>query len=75
MEDLGKKNENLFGAQNLKEDDVANPCGLIAKNVFNDTFALVDYDGISIEIEQDDIAWEVDREDYFSHLDDDWTDK
>ena len=46
MKDLGKKREHLFGAQDLDEDDVANPCGLIAKNVFNDTFALVNDDGV-----------------------------
>ena len=38
MDDLGKIPTHLYGAQNLKDDDVANPCGLIAKTVFNDTF-------------------------------------
>ena len=51
MKDLGKLSEQIFGAENLEEDDVANPCGLIAQNVFNDTFALFSDNGIEIDIE------------------------
>lgn len=40
MDDLEKKPEHLFGGLSLDDDDVANPCGLIAKTVFNDTFVL-----------------------------------
>ena len=37
---------------------MANPCGLIAKTFFNDTFSFVE----DITIEEDDIAWKSDRD-------------
>lgn len=38
----------------------ANPCGLIAKSFFNDTYALVAPNGTAIPINETGIAWEAD---------------
>jgi hypothetical protein len=72
MDDLERKPEHLAGGTTLDEDDVANPCGLIAKTVFNDTFVLFDEDDKAVKIEEDDIAWDVDKDEKFERLDDDW---
>ncbi len=48
----------------LKENDFANPCGLVAKAFFNDTFSLTDVnDGKTtvIEIKSDGIANDYDK--------------
>lgn len=59
------KNRSVSGLH-LNENDVAIPCGLIAKSFFNDTFKL--YHGRSptndsklINISYDNIAWEADK--------------
>ena len=64
---------------NLDGDHVANPCGLIPKSVFNDTFTLTHSDsGKQVNIKESDIAWASDKDDKFSHPDDwrsiQWTD-
>jgi hypothetical protein len=46
----------------LKEDQVANPCGLIAKSLFNDNYTLSDSSGKNIFINETNIAWQADRE-------------
>jgi hypothetical protein len=38
------------GTTALKDDDVANPCGFIAKTLFNDTFTPVSYNGKTFSI-------------------------
>mmetsp|Transcript_12983 Transcript_12983/g.13112 ORF Transcript_12983/g.13112 Transcript_12983/m.13112 type:complete len:225 (-) Transcript_12983:41-715(-) len=68
MEDLG-----FYTTLNLTEDDVANPCGLLPKAYFNDTYSLItsnDTDSfIEIEMEDDNIAWDVDTEEKFDEND------
>ena len=53
-----KSDDQLKG----KTNDVAVPCGLIAKSFFKDTFELKDPNGNKIEIDSTDIAWKADRE-------------
>jgi hypothetical protein len=50
------------------EDDVAFPCGLTAATKFNDTFSLTDPSGEPVKIDQDDIAWESDKDYKFENL-------
>ena len=64
-----KKVSDLSGYQqlNLKKvqmglDDPAIPCGLVAKSFFNDTYVLKDPKGISVAINDKNIAWESDRQ-------------
>lgn len=57
----------------LEPSAVANPCGLVAKSVFNDTFT---FDEEKYIIEINNIAWPSDRENKFKRLDgDDWSTK
>lgn len=57
MEDLGRlPSEILESAANLTTNDVANPCGLIAKTLFNDTFTLEGPDGNFIELHFSDLV-------------------
>lgn len=60
MKDLGI-NKSYSGLI-LNETLVANPCGLIAKSLFNDNYTLFDQTGKSIFINEKDIAWQADRE-------------
>jgi len=53
----------------------ANPCGLVAKTVFNDTFALENESGKQIAIKETEISWETDRERKFKRLEGNWTEK
>ena len=46
----------------LNPNDVAVPCGLIAKSYFKDTFKLKDPNNNEIKIYSTDIAWKADRE-------------
>ena len=47
--------------QDLNPDEPANPCGLIAKNTFNDTYSIVRKDSkVKIEIDEKGIAWQSD---------------
>lgn len=58
--DMGKKIS--VSGKELVQSDVAIPCGLIAKSLFNDTFSLYNSDKTQeIEIDQKDIAWEADK--------------
>jgi len=64
-----------------RDDDVAHPCGLTAATKFNDTFSLIDFDGKTVKIDDDDIAWDSDEDYKFKNLDSDkdmykkqWTD-
>jgi len=62
MEDLGS-NTSMDGTQ-LSDNTVANPCGLIAKYMFNDSFRLAEGTR-TIPIDQTKIAHDVDRESKF----------
>lgn len=55
----------------LSPKSVANPCGLIAKSVFNDTYSISPLDSTqkSLDISFKDISWSVDREDKFKRND------
>ena len=53
--------ESITG-KTLDPNDVAVPCGLIAKSFFQDTYELKDENGNDIEIDSTDIAWKADRE-------------
>ena len=49
----------------LDPEDVAHPCGLIAKSFFNDTYKIYKKDGSEeIIISPDNIAWSVDKDKY-----------
>lgn len=58
--------KNLKGEQ-LKPEDPANPCGLIARSfkLAADSFALLDKTGRNITISPKGIAWSTDKEDLF----------
>lgn len=62
------------GTTKLVADQPANPCGLVAKSVFTDTYTLmpgvgIDYDN-QILIDQTNIAWESDVNHKFKNCDD-----
>ena len=61
----------------LIPDDVAYPCGLVAKSYFNDTFILSKDKtaGDNVIIDDSDIAWKSDREFKFKNMDGDWQSK
>ena len=50
------------GKKTLDPEAVAWPCGLVAKSVFNDYYALKDSKGKDVTIKTDGIAWESDKE-------------
>jgi hypothetical protein len=45
----------------LNPNGTANPCGLIAKSVFTDTYTITDPKGINITINNTNISWRSDR--------------
>jgi hypothetical protein len=47
------------GVTQLNPKDIAYPCGLIAKTVFNDTYSIF-YDSQPITIDDSSIAWQSD---------------
>ncbi|OMJ69616.1 hypothetical protein SteCoe_32615 [Stentor coeruleus] len=64
---------------NLSRTDVANPCGLVAKSYFNDTFSLYQKDSNkTVKIHENDIAFPRDKDDKFRNSSDvdkkRWTD-
>ena len=50
------------GVTPLVGDAPANPCGLIAKSLFNDEYFLYKPGGEEIKIDADDIAWDSDMD-------------
>jgi hypothetical protein len=77
MGDLGFYTSLLLGPK-----DVANPCGLVAQSIFNDTFFLLPPQNSpkeTIDIKFDHLAWDVDRQEKFKNSDHwknvQWTDK
>lgn len=64
---------------NLSRTAVANPCGLVAKSYFNDTFSLYEKDtNKTVKIHENDIAFPRDKDDKFKNSSDvdgkRWTD-
>ena len=55
-----------WGISGFEGGDLANPCGYIARSVFNDTFSLSGY-----TIEEDDISWPSDKDNVYARMDDD----
>ncbi len=43
-------------------DEVAWPCGLVAKSFFNDTYVLKDKNSIKVTINEKGIAWDSDKD-------------
>jgi hypothetical protein len=41
----------------LDPSSIANPCGLIAKSVFNDTYQIFDAKGVQVKVKETDITW------------------
>lgn len=65
MSDLG-----LMTDLDLSTNDPANPCGLIAKSFFNDTYRLYEPGGNrEVDIKEHGIAWDSDKEEKFDKLD------
>lgn len=58
MQDVGIYKS--IGNVTLNASDVANPCGLIAKSLFNDTYMLIQNE-TPIYINETDIAWDSDK--------------
>ena len=62
MSDLGDSIPKIsIGGNTMKNSDVANPCGLIAKYMFDDTYMLYDNNGSRITIDETNIAHNVDK--------------
>lgn len=61
LADINPEFKTLDGTK-LKSTDVANPCGLIAKYFFNDTYVLKDSADKNITIDETNIAHNIDRE-------------
>jgi hypothetical protein len=55
-----EKNKSISGLE-LDPNEVAVPCGLIAKSFFNDTYQLKNEKGEQITIDESNIAWEADK--------------
>jgi hypothetical protein len=53
----------------LKDSDPAIPCGLQAKAVFNDQYKIISSNEDIVEINEDDIAWEGDKDYKFKQVD------
>jgi len=64
MKDLGRPNNLNLDNNSLSDDDAANPCGLIAKSFFNDTYMFSGNNG-NIWIDETGIAWPSDKENKF----------
>ena len=65
--DMGKTH-NYYGKE-LNPDDVAIPCGLIAKSYFNDNFTNWKINDDSFKPNEHDIAWKADKELKYNNVD------
>jgi LEM3 (ligand-effect modulator 3) family / CDC50 family len=54
-----------IGNFSLAPTDIANPCGLIAKSLFNDTFKLYNMEEKELIINETNIAWDSDKKGRF----------
>lgn len=73
MGDLGLTQS--FNKKPLSASAPANPCGLVAKSFFNDTFNI--YNGTNktsslVSMNENGIAWDSDKEYKFKNMDGDW---
>jgi len=66
MGDLGKNMS--FNGTFLNASEPANPCGLVAKSYFTDSFLIFKQDKSSVFINETNIAWESDKEYKFKHM-------
>jgi len=74
MGDLGRRREDMQGGWTLDDSEPANPCGLIAKSIFNDTFEL-HVNNTRVTILEHGIAWPSDKDRKFKRTDDNWQEK
>jgi hypothetical protein len=65
MKDLNKTLS--VGGTPLAAEAPANPCGLIAKSLFTDRYALTDANNKPITIDESNIAWDADRKLKYAH--------
>jgi hypothetical protein len=71
-DDLERAPAQLPTELEAEDSDPANPCGLIAKTLFNDTYVVKAPGGKAVEIDEEGIALDSDIDRAFSRLDDDW---
>lgn len=57
-----ESNYKTFTGNKLEGKDTANPCGLVSKAYFNDTFKFVNRDNVTIDINDTDIAHQFDKD-------------
>ena len=69
INDEMEKNESYINHTKLNGSDIAVPCGLIAKSLFNDTFKLFLKD-INIPIDETNIAWSADKKNKYKNYKD-----
>jgi len=67
--------EYSVNGSKLDPEAPANPCGLVARSLFNDTYSLKDPKNGEVAILFDDIAWDSDKNDKFNNLDENWESK
>jgi hypothetical protein len=60
--DYDETKYKTFKNETLKADDFANPCGLIAKSYFNDTYELYADDQVRVAVDETMIANNYDRD-------------
>lgn len=74
--DLAKGQKSVDGSD-LTQDDVAYPCGLIAKSVFTDSYKIKTTETVPVPVDIDstDIAWKSDVEFKFKNQEGDWKKK
>lgn len=68
IKDLGYN--KVLNGSTLPDDAPANPCGLIAKSYFNDSYWIADPNGNNITINEKGIAWSTDSKDLFKNSED-----
>jgi len=54
-----------LGNHTFAPTDIANPCGLIAKSLFNDTYSIFDNEDNELFINETNIAWDSDKKGRF----------
>ena len=71
----GEMNINKsFNNSDLDPDDIAIPCGIMAKTFFNDTYVLTGPNNTKIEIDEKNIAWSSDKK-QFKNIANNWQGK
>ena len=68
-----------YNGTKMEPNGILDPCGLIARSMFNDTFKLFDFKGYEVKIDESLIASDIDRKINFKNSknseDVQWTDK